>query len=107
MWQFVAIVRDELDEFARTDAGRAALAAFLARELSLLTIPVIRGSFSHEDRARLDKLLALYEEIADGVPASTLVGQPYRPARLFMAIRRFNAAQTYLRHHYWKRFRRS
>ena len=106
MAKFVRIVQGEFAPFAQTDAGRAGLAAFLARELSLLNVPVIRADFSRKDRGKLDALLALYEQVAGGVPASTLVGQPYRPARLFMALRRFNAAQAYLRQRLRSRFRR-
>ncbi|MDP1028789.1 glycosyltransferase [Sphingomonas sp. KR1UV-12] len=106
MWHFIRLVRTEFAEFATTDAGRAGIAALLARELSLLTVPIIRRNFSAENRVKLDELLAIYDEAADGVPASTLVGQPYRPARVFVTIRRFNAAQEYLRYHWWGRFRR-
>lgn len=104
--QFIGLVRTEFAEFATTDAGRAGIAALLARELSLLTAPVIRTSYSPTDRATLDNLLAIYDEVADGVPASTLVGQPYRPARLFVALRRFSATQQYLRYQWWGRHRR-
>lgn len=106
MWHFITLVRTEFAEFAETDAGRAGIAALLARELSLLTVPVIRATFSPDDRAKLDALLAIYDEVADGVSANTLVGQPYRPAKLFITIRRFNAAQQYLRYHWWGRHRR-
>lgn len=106
MWEFIRLVRTEFAEFADTDAGRAGIAALLARELSLLTVPIIRRNFSAENRAKLDELLATYDAVAEGVPASTLVGQPYRPARIFVGIRRFNAAQEYLRYHWWGRFRR-
>lgn len=106
MWHFIRIVRSEFAEFAETDAGRAGIAALLARELSLLTVPVIRATFSAADRTKLDELLAIYEEVADGVSPNTLVGQPYRPAKLFITIRRINAAQQYLRYQWWGRFRR-
>jgi hypothetical protein len=102
---FLQIVQDEFADFAQSDAGRSAQAALLARELSLLTVPVIRRTFSAEDRATLERLLALYEEVADGVPLATLVGQPYQPSRLFVAIRRFNAAQKYLRYNWARRWR--
>lgn len=105
--RFLSIVREEFADYAETDGGRAAIAALLARELSLLTVPVIRAGFSADERARLDALVALYDEVADGVPASTLVGQPYRPARLFVAIRRFHAAHQYMRHHWLGRRRRA
>lgn len=106
LWHFIHLVRTEFSEFAETDAGRAGIAALLARELSLVTVPVIRRSFSPDNRRRLDELLAIYDEVADGVPAATLVGQPFRPGRIFVGIRRFNAAQAYLRYQYWGRFRR-
>ncbi len=106
MQEFIRIMRDELASFADTDAGRSAIAALLARELSVLTVPVIRATFGPGERAGLTDLLALYDEVADGVPAATLVGQPYKPARLFVTLRRFNATQQFLRHHWWGQRRR-
>jgi glycosyltransferase involved in cell wall biosynthesis len=106
MWHFIRLVRSEFAEFATTDAGRAGIAALLARELSLLTVPVIRRTFSAEDRPKLTELLETYDEMAEGVSANTLVGQPFRPSGIFITIRRFNAAQAYLRYQYWGRFRR-
>lgn len=106
LWHFITLVRSEFAEFADTDAGRSSIAALLARELSLVTVPVIRRTFAPEDRRKLDELLTIYDETADGVSANTMVGQPFRPGRIFVAIRRFNAAQAYLRYQWWGRFRR-
>ena len=105
MGHFIRLVRTEFAEFADTDAGRAGIAALLARELSLLTVPVIRRTFSTENRAKLDELLSIYDEVADGVSANTLVGQPYRPAKLFVTIRRINAAQQFIRYQLRERLR--
>lgn len=105
MWHFIRLVRTEFAEFGDTDVGRAGIAALLARELSLLTAPVIRSTFSSSDRAKLDELMAIYEDVAQGVPASTLVGQPYRPAKLFVTIRRVNATLEYVRHNWLGRGR--
>lgn len=104
MRAFVGVLRTEFADFWDTDAGRSAVAALLARELSLLTVPVIRRTYGPAERAALVELEAVYDAVAAGVPMATLVGQPYQPGRLFVALRRFNATQKFLRHD-WRRRR--
>jgi hypothetical protein len=94
---FVAALLSEFSEFAESDIGPPAIASLLARELFQFESLVIQRTFSPELKAKLAKLRERYVAVARGIPASQLVGPPFSPSRLVLALRRLNMTQSFLR----------
>lgn len=94
---FVDIIDREMTAFGDTDAGRAALASLLARELFFFETPMIRGRLSSDSRQGLDRLRARAEEAGRGLPLDRLIGPPTSNGRALLLLRRLGLASKMLR----------
>lgn len=87
---FADAMFDEFGEFTASDAGRAAVASLLARELFLLNTPALRKSLNESNARTLDLLESRYAAAAAGAQRAELIGGTSRQSRAVLALRRLN-----------------